>query len=423
MLLMLDSAEELALEGFVRGNRSTESFGLVGKRVFAETSEDSVVGWGFPEGVCGFLGEDLSVEGDPSVKEGSTEETTEEATAGEVSEEETTAGEVFEEEPAEEAPAEEETAEEAPAGYSSEMGGWGEVFSQFRKGSGVIEETPGVSGMEFEDVEEVEDEDEFEDTEDEDEGFEDTEEDESEDTEDEDEFEDVEEVEDEDEEEEFEDAEEDDPTEVVEFALDDTSSGGEEEEVEEGSTDEYSVEEEPSGYSGGLEFEDVEEVDDADEDTEEYVEDTDEDTGEEEDANTSPSPVEVVRTPKSREVTSEEVSKPKKPTHKLRKRLSRQDAPYAPSTPQEPRPASQEAKPKSQKGRLKKPSTNTHTFDTPKRSPGIRRLEPIPATVREYVMANPDVCYNDVVKLYSLKQIKKELALGRIYRSGNKLGV
>ena len=46
MLLMLDSAEELALEGFVRGNRSTESFGRVGKRVFAETSEDSVVRWG-----------------------------------------------------------------------------------------------------------------------------------------------------------------------------------------------------------------------------------------------------------------------------------------------------------------------------------------------------------------------------------------
>ena len=397
MLLMLDSAEELALEGFVRGNRSTESFGLVGKRVFAETSEDSVVGWGFPEGVGGFLGEDLSVAEDPAAGEVSAEETTEEAAAGEVFEEET-------------------TAEDSPAGYSSEPGGWGEVFSQFRKDSGVVEETPGVSGMEFEDVEEVEDEDESEDTEDEEEEFED----ESEDTEDEDEFEDVEEVEDEDEFEDTEDTEEDDPTEVVEFALDDTSSG--EEEVEEGSTDEYSVEEEPSGYSGGLEFEDVEEVDDDDEDTEEeYVEDSDEDTDvEEEDANTSPSSVEVVRTPKSSEVTPEEVSKPKKPAHKPRKRLSRQDAS---STSQEPRPASREAKPKSQKGRLKKPSANTHTFDAPKRSPGIRRLEPIPATVREYVMANPDVCYNDVVKLYSLKQIKKELALGRIYRSGNKLGV
>ena len=394
MLLMLDSAEELALEGFVRGNHSTESFGLVGKRVFAETSEDSVVGWGFPEGVGGFLGEDLSVAEDPAAKEVSAEDTT---------------GEVFEE----------ETAEEA-----SETGGWGEVFSQFRKDAGVVGETPDVSGMEFEDVEEVEDEDESEDTEDEEEEFED----ESEDTEDEDEFEDVEEVEDEDE---FEDAEEDDPTEVVEFSLDDTSSGGEEEEVEEGSTDEYSVEEEPSGYSGGLEFEDVEEVEDADEDTADveddedseedgYVEDADEDTTEEEDANTSPSPVEVVRTPKSSEVTPEEVSKPKKPAHKPRKRLSRQDAS---STSQEPHPTIREAKPKSQKGRLKKPSTNTHTFDTPKRSPGIRRLEPIPATVREYVMANPDVCYNDVVKLYSLKQIKKELALGRIYRSGNKLGV
>ena len=204
----------------------------------------------------------------------------------------------------------------------------------------------------------------------------------------------------------------------MEFSLDDTSSGGEEEEVEEGSTDEYSVEEEQAGYSGGLEFEDVEEVDD-DEDTAD-VEDADEDTTEEEDANTSPSPVEVVRTPQPKEVTSEEVSKPKKPARKPRKRLSRQDAS---STSQEPHPAIREAKPKSQKGRLKKPSTNTHTFDTPKRSPGIRRLEPIPATVREYVMANPDVCYNDVVKLYSLKQIKKELALGRIYRSGNKLGV
>ena len=364
MLLMLDSAEELALEGFVRGNRSTESFGLVGKRVFAETSEDSVVGWGFPEGVGGFLGEDLSVEEDPASKEVFEEETTEEAAAGEVFEEETTAGE------------------------ASETGGWGEVFSQFRKDSGVVGETPGVSGMEFEDVEEVEDEDESEE---------------------------VEEVEDEDE---FEDAEEDDPTEVVEFSLDDTSSGGEEEEVEEGSTDEYSVEEEQAGYSGGLEFEDVEEVDD-DEDTAD-VEDADEDTTEEEDANTPPSSVEVVSTPKSREVTPEEVSKPKKPARKPRKRLSRQDAS---STSQEPHPTIREAKPKSQKGRLKKPSTNTHTFDTPKRSPGIRRLEPIPATVREYVMANPDVCYNDVVKLYSLKQIKKELALGRIYRSGNKLGV
>ena len=393
MLLMLDSAEELALEGFVRGNRSTESFGRVGKRVFAETSEDSVVGWGFPEGVGGFLGEDLSVAEDPASKEVSTEDTTGEA------------------------------AEEASTGYSSEPGGWGEVFSQFRKDSGVVEETPGVSGMEFEDVEEVEDEDESEDTEDEEEEFED----ESEDTEDEDVFEDIEEVEDEDEseeveevedEDEFEDAEEDDPTEVVEFSLDDTSSGGEEEEVEEGSTDEYSVEEEQAGYSGGLEFEDVEEVDD-DEDTAD-VEDADEDTTEEEDANTPPSSVEVVSTPKSREVTPEEVSKPKKPAHKPRKRLSRQDAP---STSQEPHPTIREAKPKSQKGRLKKPSTNTHTFDTPKRSPGIRRLEPIPATVREYVMANPDVCYNDVVKLYSLKQIKKELALGRIYRSGNKLGV
>ena len=232
-------------------------------------------------------------------------------------------------------------------------------------------------------------------------------------------------------EDEFEDAEEDDPTEVVEFSLDDTSSGGEEEEVEEGSTDEYSVEEEQAGYSGGLEFEDVEEVEDDDEDTADveddedseedgYVEDADEDTTEEEDANTPPSSVEVVRTPKSSEVTPEEVSKPKRPAHKPRKRLSRQDAP---STSQEPHPAIREAKPKSQKGRLKKPSTNTHTFDTLKRSPGIRRLEPIPATVREYVMANPDVCYNDVVKLYSLKQIKKELALGRIYRSGNKLGV
>ena len=379
MLLMLDSAEELALEGFVRGNRSTESFGLVGKRVFAETSEDSVVGWGFPEGVGGFLGEDLSVAEDPASKEVSTEDTTGEA------------------------------AEEASTGYSSEPGGWGEVFSQFRKDAGVVEETPGVSGMEFEDVEEVEDEDEEEEFEDE-----------SEDTEDEDEFEDVEEVEDEDEFEDTEDTEEDDPTEVVEFALDDTSSG--EEEVEEGSTDEYSVEEEPSGYSGGLEFEDVEEVDDDDEDTEEeYVEDSDEDTDvEEEDANTSPSSVEVVRTPKSSEVTPEEVSKPKKPAHKPRKRLSRQDAS---STSQEPHPAIREAKPKSQKRRPKKTSTDTHTFDTPKRSPGIRRLEPIPATVREYVMANPDVCYNDVVKLYSLKQIKKELALGRIYRSGNKLGV
>ena len=408
MLLMLDSAEELALEGFVRGNRSTESFGRVGKRVFAETSEDSVVGWGFPEGVGGFLGEDLSVEEDPAAGEVSAEDTTGEAAAGEVFEEETA----------------EETAEEASTGYSSEPGGWGEVFSQFRKDAGVVGETPDVSGMEFEDVEEVEDEDESEDTEDEEEEFED----ESEDTEDEDEFEDVEEVEDEDE---FEDAEEDDPTEVVEFSLDDTSSGGEEEEVEEGSTDEYSVEEEQAGYSGGLEFEDVEEVEDDDEDTADveddedseedgYVEDADEDTTEEEDANTSPSPVEVVRTPQPKEVTSEEVSKPKRPARKPRKRLSRQDAP---STSQEPRPTSQEAKPKSQKGRLKKPSTNTHTFDTPKRSPGIRRLEPIPATVREYVMANPDVCYNDVVKLYSLKQIKKELALGRIYRSGNKLGV
>ena len=248
----------------------------------------------------------------------------------------------------------------------------------------------------------MEDEDEFEDVEE---------------VEDEDEFEDVEEVEDEDE---FEDDEEDDPTEVVEFSLDDTSSGGEEEEVEEGSTDESSVEEEPSGYSGGLEFEDVEEVDDDDEYTAD-VDDADEDTGvEEEVANTSPSPVEVVRTPKSSEVTSEEVSKPKKPAHKPRKRLSRQDAS---STSQEPHPTIREAKPKSQKRRPKKTSTDTHTFDTPKRSPGIRRLEPIPATVREYVMANPDVCYNDVVKLYSLKQIKKELALGRIYRSGNKLGV
>lgn len=390
MLLMLDSAEELALEGFVRGNRSTESFGRVGKRVFAETSEDSVVGWCFPEGDGGFLGEDLSVEEEPASKEVSTEETTEEAAAGEVFEEET-------------------TEEEAPTGYSSEPSGWGEVFSQFRKDAGVVGETPGVSGMEFEDVEEVESED----TEDED-----VEEVESEDTEDEDEFEDVEEVEDEDEDGESEDAE-DDPTEVVEFDLDDTSSGEEEEEVEEGSTDEYSSEEEPSGYFGGLEFEDVEEVEDAEEDTED-AEDAEEDTEEEEDAHTLPSPVEVVRTPKSREVTSEEVSKPKKPTHKPRKRPSRQDAP---STPQEPHLTSQEAKPKSQKRRLKKPPTNTHTFDTPKRSPGIRRLEPIPATVREYVMANPDVCYNDVVKLYSLKQIKKELALGRIYRSGNKLGV
>lgn len=392
MLLMLDSAEELALEGFVRGNRSTESFGRVGKRVFAETSEDSVVGWGFPEGVGGFLGEDLSVAEDPAAKEVSAEDTTGEAAAGEVFEE--------------------ETAEEA-----SEPGGWGEVFSQFRKDAGVVEETPGVSGMEFEDVEEVEDEDESEDTEDEEEEFEDVEEVEDEDvedTEDEDEFEDVEEVEDEDEFEDTEDTEEDDPTEVVEFSLDGASSGGEEEEVEEGSTDESSVEEEPSGYSGGLEFEDVEEVDDDDEDTAD-VEDADEDTTEEEDANTSPSPVEVVRTPQPKEV-----SKPKKPAHKPRKRLSRQDAP---STSQEPHPTIREAKPKSQKGRLKKPSTNTHTFDTPKRSPGIRRLEPIPATVREYVMANPDVCYNDVVKLYSLKQIKKELALGRIYRSGNKLGV
>ena len=397
MLLMLDSAEELALEGFVRGNRSTESFGRVGKRVFAETSEDSVVGWGFPEGDGGFLGEDLSVVEDPAAKEVSAEDTTGEAAAGEVFEE--------------------ETAEEASTGYSSELGGWGEVFSQFRKDSGVVEETPGVSGMEFEDVEEVEDEDESEDTEDEEEEFED----ESEDTEDEDEFEDVEEVEDEDEFEDTEDTEEDDPTEVVEFTLDGASSGEEEEEVEEGSTDEYSVEDEQAGYSGGLEFEDVEEVEDDDEDTgEEYVEDADEDTTEEEDANTSPSPVEVVRTPQPKEVTSEEVSKPKKPAHKPRKRLSRQDVS---STSQEPRPASREAKPKSQKGRLKKPSANTHTFDTPKRSPGIRRLEPIPATVREYVMANPDVCYNDVVKLYSLKQIKKELALGRIYRSGNKLGV
>jgi hypothetical protein len=406
MLLMLDSAEELALEGFVRGNRSTESFGRVGKRVFAETSEDSVVGWGFPEGVGGFLGEDLSVAEDPAAKEVSAEDTTGEAAAGEVFEE--------------------ETAEEASTGYSSEPGGWGEVFSQFRKDAGVVGETPGVSGMEFEDVEEVEDEDESEDTEDEEEEFED----ESEDTEDEDEFEDVEEVEDEDEfedveevedEDEFEDAEEDDPTEVVEFSLDDTSSGGEEEEVEEGSTDESSVEEEPSGYSGGLEFENVEEVDDDDEGTEEeYVEDADDDTTEEEDANTSPSPVEVVRTPQPKEVTSEEVSKPKKPAHKPRKRLSRQDAP---STSQEPHPTIREAKPKSQKRRPKKTPTDTHTFDTPKRSPGIRRLEPIPATVREYVMANPDVCYNDVVKLYSLKQIKKELALGRIYRSGNKLGV
>ena len=386
MLLMLDSAEELALEGFVRGNRSTESFGRVGKRVFAETSEDSVVGWGFPEGVGGFLGEDLSVAEDPAAKEVSAEDTTGEAAAGEVFEE--------------------ETAEEA----STETGGWGEVFSQFRKDSGVVEETPGVSGMEFEDVEEVEDEDESEDTEDEEEEFED----ESEDTEDED----VEEVEAEDE---FEDDEEDDPTEVVEFSLDDTSSGEEEEEVEEGSTDEYSVEEEPSGYSGGLEFEDVEEVEDTDEDTEEYVEDADDDTDvEEEDANTSPSPVEVVRTPQPKEVTSEEVSKPKRPAHKPRKRLSRRDAP---STSQEPHPTIREAKPKSQKRRPKKTSTDTHTFDTLKRSPGIRRLEPIPATVREYVMANPDVCYNDVVKLYSLKQIKKELALGRIYRSGNKLGV
>lgn len=409
MLLMLDSAEELALEGFVRGNRSTESFGRVGKRVFAETSEDSVVGWCFPEGGGGFLGEDLSVGADPAAKEVSTEETTEEAAAGEVFEEETAAKEGSEEETAE---------EEAFSGYSSVPSGWGEVFSQSRKDTGVVEETPGVSGMEFEDVEEVEDEDEDEDE------FEDAEADESEDTEDEDEFEDVEEVEDEDEDgesEDAEDAEEDDPTEVVEFDLDDTSSGEEEEEVEEGSTDEYSSEEEPSGYFGGLEFEDVEEVEDADEDTEEeYVDDADEDTEEEEDAHTPPSPVEVVRTPKSREVTSEEVSKPKKPTHKPRKRPSRQDVP---STPQEPHLASQEAKPKSQKRRLKKPSTNTHTFDTPKRSPGIRRLEPIPATVREYVMANPDVCYNDVVKLYSLKQIKKELALGRIYRSGNKLGV
>ena len=389
MLLMLDSVEELALEGFVRGNRSTESFGRVGKRVFAETSEGSVVGWGFSEGEGGFLGDELS--------EGVVE--------GEGFKEETVA-----EEPAEEEGSEEETAEEAHPGYSSVPSGWGEVFSQSRKDAGVVEETPGVSGMEFEDVEEVESED----TEDEDE----------------DEFEDVEEVEDEDEEGESEDTE-DDPTEVVEFALDDTSSGEEEEEVEEGSTDEYSSEEEPSGYFGGLEFEDVEEVEDDDEDTADveddedseedgYVDDAEEDTEEEEDAHTPPSPVEVVRTPKSREVTSEEVSKPKKPTHKPRKRPSRQDAP---STPQEPHLASQEAKPKSQKRRLKKPPTNTHTFDTPKRSPGIRRLEPIPATVREYVMANPDVCYNDVVKLYSLKQIKKELALGRIYRSGNKLGV
>lgn len=402
MLLMLDSAEELALEGFVRGNRSTESFGRVGKRVFAETSEDSVVGWGFPEGDGGFLGEELSVAEAPASKEVSTEETTEEASAGEV----------FEEETAEEEGSEEETAEEAHSGYSSVPSGWGEVFSQFRKDAGVVGETPGVSGMEFEDVEEVEDEDEDE--------FEDVEEVESEDTEDEDE--DVEEVEDEDEEgesEDAEDAEEDDPTEVVEFALDDTSSGEEEEEVEEGSTDEYSSEEEPSGYFGGLEFEDVEEVDDADEDTEEEdVADT-----EEENASASPAPVEEVRSPQTEEATSEEVSKPRRTVHKPRKRLSQQESHPSPSTPQEPHLARQEAKPKSQKRRPKKTSPDTHTFDTSKRSSGIRRLEPIPATVREYVMANPDVCYNDVVKLYSLKQIKKELALGRIYRSGNKLGV
>lgn len=418
MLLMLDSAEELALEGFVRGNRSTESFGRVGKRVFAETSEDSVVGWCFPEGDGGFLGDELSVAEATASKEVSTEETTEEASVGEV----------FEEETAEEEGSEEETAEEeAYSGYSSVPSGWGEVFSQFRKDAGVVGETPGVSGMEFEDVEEVEDEDEDE--------FEDVEEVESEDTEDEDE--DVEEVEDEDEEgesEDAEDAEEDDPTEVVEFALDDTSSGEEEEEVEEGSTDEYSSEEEPSGYFGGLEFEDVEEVEDDDEDTADveddedseedgYVEDADEDSEEEEDAHTHPSPVEVVRIPQPREVTSEEVSKPRRTVHKPRKRLSQQESHPSPSTPQEPHLASQESKPKSQKRRPKKTSPDTHTFDTSKRSSGIRRLEPIPATVREYVMANPDVCYNDVVKLYSLKQIKKELALGRIYRSGNKLGV
>ena len=289
--------------------------------------------------------------------------------------------------------------EEAP----SAQGGWEEVFSQSRKDSGVAEDTFSVSGLEFEDVEEyTEDEgEEFEDTEDEAEEFEDTE----------DEAEDFEDTEDE--------VEEDSPTEVEEFTLDDTSSGEEEEEVEEGSTDEYSSEEEPSGYFGGLVFEDVEEVDDADEDTEEEdVADT-----EEENASASPAPVEEVRSPQTEEATSEEVSNPKRPTHKPRKRLSQQESRPTSRAPRESHSARQESKPKSQKRRPKKTSPDTHTFDTSKRSPGIRRLEPIPATVREYVMANPDVCYNDVVKLYSLKQIKKELALGRIYRSGNKLGV
>lgn len=436
MLLMLDSSEELALEGFVRGNRSTESFGRVGKRVFAETSEGSVVGWGFPEVEGGFLGEDLSesavegegfeeetaAEGSPE-KEGFEEETVEEPSEGEETVEEPSEGE--------ETVAEEPSEEETSSGYSSAPSGWEEVFSQSRNDSG---DTFSVSGMEFEDVEEVEDEDKFENTEDEEEEFEDAEvefedvEEVKEDAEDEgDEFEDTE-----DGEEEFEDTEEDEedtPTEVEEFTLDDTSSNEEAEEVEEDS-----VEEEPSGYSGGLEFEDVEEVDDADEDTEE--EDVD-------DAEEASDPVEVVRAPKPREVALGEVSTPKRPTHKPRKRLPQQEyrhtastsqEPYhtsstsqgyshTPSTPQESLDSSQEAKLKSQKRRPKKPSTNTHTSNTPKRSPGIRRLEPIPATVREYVMANPDVCYNDVVKLYSLKQIKKELALGRIYRSGNKLGV
>lgn len=372
MLLMLDSAEELALEGFVRGSRSTESFGRVGKRVFAETSEGSVVGWGFSEGEGGFLGDELS-----------------EGVVG--SEEVVGGGTVAGESPAE---------EEAP----SAQGGWEEVFSQSRKDSGVAEDTFSVSGLEFEDVEEY--------TEDEGEEFEDVEEIE-EDTEDRAEDEDFEDTEDE--AEEFEDTEdeveEDSPTEVEEFTLDDTSSGEEEEEVEEGSTDEYSSEEEPSGYFGGLVFEDVEEVDDADEDTEE------------ENASASPAPVEEVRSPQTEEATSEEVSNPKRPTHKPRKRLSQQESRPTPRAPRESHSARQESKPKSQKRRPKKTSPDTHTFDTSKRSPGIRRLEPIPATVREYVMANPDVCYNDVVKLYSLKQIKKELALGRIYRSGNKLGV
>lgn len=455
MLLMLDSAEELALEGFVRGNRSTESFGRVGKRVFAETSEDSVVGWGFTEGEGGFLGEDLA--------EGAVAEAKEDV--GEVV---AKAGE--EKEDAGAAVVEEEEGE-ASSGYSSVPSGWEEVFSQAGKGSSVVEESSSVSGLEFEGVDEVEDEDEedefedveeSEDTEDDDEfeeveeaeededEFEDVEEvedeedaeededveeveDEGEDTEeveDEDEFEDVEDVEDEDEFEDTEEVEEDTPTEVEEFTFDDESSGEEAEGVVEESSAKYGVEGEPAGYSGGLEFEDVEEVDDTDEDSEEEdVDGTDEDA-EEEDVDTPTVPVEEVRTPQTKNPSSNEVSEPRRPTHKTRKRLPRKETPSSLGTPKEDRqtshepcPVHLETQPKTQKRRPKKTSTNTHTTDTAKRSPGIRRLEPIPATVREYVMANPDVCYNDVVKLYSLKQIKKELALGRIYRSGNKLGV